>query len=121
MACPLADLLMNHFYIGAAVLQGATGDWGPKSPSQRPIFSLRMSGIGKCARNTPANAGIPPETGKSTKSRKWMAGGPGFEPRLTESESVVLPLNYPPRALQRPGPNQEPAPPRQKRVERRAV
>ena len=25
-----------------------------------------------------------------------MAGGPGFEPRLTESESVVLPLNYPP-------------------------
>ncbi len=25
-----------------------------------------------------------------------LAGGPGFEPRLTESESVVLPLNYPP-------------------------
>lgn len=25
-----------------------------------------------------------------------MAGGLGFEPRLTESESVVLPLNYPP-------------------------
>ena len=25
-----------------------------------------------------------------------VAGGPGFEPRLTESESVVLPLNYPP-------------------------
>jgi hypothetical protein len=25
-----------------------------------------------------------------------MAGGPGFEPRLTESESAVLPLNYPP-------------------------
>jgi hypothetical protein len=26
-----------------------------------------------------------------------MAGGPGFEPRLTESESAVLPLNYPPK------------------------
>ena len=27
-----------------------------------------------------------------------LAGGPGFEPRLTESESAVLPLNYPPTA-----------------------
>ncbi len=26
-----------------------------------------------------------------------MAGGPGFEPRRTESESAILPLNYPPR------------------------
>src|ERR671912_59738 len=25
-----------------------------------------------------------------------LAGGLGFEPRLTESESAVLPLNYPP-------------------------
>ena len=25
-----------------------------------------------------------------------MAGGPGFEPRFSESESDVLPLNYPP-------------------------
>src|SRR5947209_4331901 len=28
--------------------------------------------------------------------RDWLAGGLGFEPRLTESESAVLPLNYPP-------------------------
>ena len=28
----------------------------------------------------------------------WLAGGPGFEPRLTGSEPVVLPLNYPPGA-----------------------
>jgi hypothetical protein len=28
----------------------------------------------------------------------FVAGGPGFEPRLTESESGVLPLNYPPPA-----------------------
>ena len=28
-----------------------------------------------------------------------LAGGPGFEPRLTESESAVLPLNYFPKRL----------------------
>lgn len=28
-----------------------------------------------------------------------MAGGPGFEPGLTESESAVLPLNDPPNQL----------------------
>ena len=28
-----------------------------------------------------------------------LAGKPGFEPRLTESESAVLPLNYFPRRL----------------------
>ena len=28
--------------------------------------------------------------------RAGLAGGPGFEPRLTGSEPVVLPLNYPP-------------------------
>jgi hypothetical protein len=28
-----------------------------------------------------------------------MAGGPGFEPGLTESESVVLPLDDPPKAF----------------------
>src|SRR3954466_7838432 len=30
--------------------------------------------------------------------RDEVAGGLGFEPRLTESESAVLPLNYPPIA-----------------------
>ena len=28
-----------------------------------------------------------------------MAGEPGFEPRPTESESVVLPLNYSPKVV----------------------
>ena len=32
-----------------------------------------------------------------------MAGGLGFEPRLTESESAVLPLNYPPTRAARQG------------------
>ena len=31
-----------------------------------------------------------------------VAGGPGFEPRLTESESAVLPLNYPPTKFLKP-------------------
>ena len=30
-----------------------------------------------------------------------LAGEPGFEPRSTESESAVLPLNYPPNRLNR--------------------
>jgi hypothetical protein len=34
-----------------------------------------------------------------------MAGGPGFEPRLTESESAVLPLNHPPPAPRKKGPS----------------
>ena len=37
-----------------------------------------------------------PESTKRKKSDCWVAGGRGFEPRLTESESAVLPLNYPP-------------------------
>ncbi len=28
--------------------------------------------------------------------RVWLAGGPGFEPGLSGSEPLVLPLNYPP-------------------------
>jgi hypothetical protein len=35
-------------------------------------------------------------SGKAENSNKTLAGGPGFEPGLTESESAVLPLNYPP-------------------------
>lgn len=34
------------------------------------------------------------EVGKAKQNQ--LAGGPGFEPGLTESESAVLPLNYPP-------------------------
>ncbi len=41
-----------------------------------------------------------------------VAGGPGFEPRLSESESEVLPLNYPPpgrgRGLTRGGCGRQP-------------
>src|SRR5947208_6220538 len=44
----------------------------------------------------PPNA--PPFQAKaSIYLRSQLAGGLGFEPRLTESESAVLPLNYPPR------------------------
>jgi hypothetical protein len=40
--------------------------------------------------------GLPGESGKT---RDWLAGGLGFEPRLAESESAVLPLDDPPPAL----------------------
>jgi hypothetical protein len=39
-----------------------------------------------------------------------MAEGPGFEPRLTESESAVLPWNYPPPAPRKKGSSAEPWP-----------
>ena len=38
------------------------------------------------------------------------AEGPGFEPRLAESESAVLPLNHPPPAPRKKGPSAEPWP-----------
>ncbi len=33
---------------------------------------------------------------RCVRAEEGLAGGPGFEPRLSESESEVLPLNYPP-------------------------
>src|SRR6516225_1539990 len=37
-----------------------------------------------------------------------LAGELGFEPRLTESESAVLPLNYSPLSVEEPGIYQNP-------------
>ncbi len=34
-----------------------------------------------------------------SQTRSLLAGGPGFEPGFTESESVVLPLNDPPSSV----------------------
>ena len=47
------------------------------------------------------------EAGYAARRLFLLAGGLGFEPRLTESESAVLPLNYPPIAqrYQRPRPH----------------
>lgn len=33
---------------------------------------------------------------RAAGQKRDLAGGPGFEPRFSESESDVLPLNYPP-------------------------
>src|SRR6202040_527329 len=44
----------------------------------------------------PVMGGRPYRTGLPATSRLNLAGGPGFEPGLTESESAVLPLDYPP-------------------------
>src|ERR1700730_8043822 len=55
---------------------------------RRPVCLLDRTGV-----RTKRRAGV-----RSDRSGglNWMAGGLGFEPRLTESESAVLPLNYPP-------------------------
>ena len=49
--------------------------------------------------------------------RLRLAGGPGLEPGPTESESVVLPLNYPPTGR---GRRSKPASPRAVRLRRAA-
>lgn len=46
--------------------------------------------------NLPDRISAPGVRYKSFVFNETMAGEPGFEPRLTESESVVLPLNYSP-------------------------
>jgi hypothetical protein len=42
--------------------------------------------------------GKAPESGRAKKLERGVAGGLGFEPRLTESESAVLPLDDPPKS-----------------------
>src|SRR6516164_1765499 len=48
--------------------------------------------------------GVPSPTAKGGKSeQRQLAGELGFEPRLTESESAVLPLNYSPSMIRKSG------------------
>ena len=69
-----------------------------------PILSHGQTTSGQCGFNQAASHPMVPN-GYSTVWRRTrilsglrssVAGGPGFEPGLTESESAVLPLNYPP-------------------------
>src|ERR1700720_3141005 len=75
-----------------------------------------VSGWHRCVRRS-ANARKYRDYSGDHKNRKYaavsscfVAGGPGFEPRLTESESAVLPLNYPPTAPRKKGSSAEPWP-----------
>lgn len=64
----------------------------PVSPPPVMVTEINQARSGIC---------IPPDRTRHDVfniMREGMAGGPGFEPRLTESESAVLPLNYPPNA-----------------------
>ena len=72
-------------------------------PGSREIFA-------QMPRQTGANVGRP--GARRTVCRGGLAGEPGFEPRLTESESAVLPLNYPPTEVSEDpvGRNGRPAP-----------
>ena len=50
-----------------------------------------------CAHSTPLNCGVREKKKPALRRVSVLAGGLGFEPRLTESESVVLPLDDPPK------------------------
>ena len=70
-------------------VQFASWKWATRTASLRSKLEQNLQ-------NDRQN-GLPSPTVKGGKSfRNQMAGGLGFEPRLTESESAVLPLNYPP-------------------------
>lgn len=53
-----------------------------------PLFSRRSNSLYRLE--------VPPRWPFLRTSGPFLAGELGFEPRLTESESAVLPLNYPP-------------------------
>jgi hypothetical protein len=54
--------------------------------------------IGPGRENPVGGQGRHRHVSENAESQVKMAGEPGFEPRLTESESAVLPLNYSPSA-----------------------
>ena len=65
--------------------------FGP--PSQAPTFSLAA-----LLSQTRGSHPSPPNKNPATGAGLVLAGGLGFEPRLVESESTVLPLDDPPIA-----------------------
>ena len=76
-------------------------------PFARRTQAFGVSGCRRCVRRR-ANARKYRDNSGDHRNRKYaavsggfVAGGPGFEPRLTESEFAVLPLNYPPQRPQR--------------------
>src|SRR6185369_11450507 len=73
------------------------GEKMPERPRKRQIAGeTDRSNLPK-ADLTAGNVGRISSPGHSERiAYGWLAGGPGFEPRLTGSEPVVLPLNYPP-------------------------
>ena len=65
---------------------GRTAKWLP--PSANPLTCLRKQLQRSAARKLTGRPNYPPNCD--------LAGEPGLEPRLAESESAVLPLNYSP-------------------------
>lgn len=61
--------------------------------SRRPPMPVAKA-AGKCS----GRLELAEARGKPELVLESLAGEPGFEPRLTESESAVLPLNYSPAA-----------------------
>src|SRR5882724_5585427 len=76
----------------------SAGEKMPEGPRKRQIAGEKGRSNLPQADLTAGNVGRISGPHLSQKSwYGWLAGGPGFEPRLTASEPVVLPLNYPPR------------------------
>jgi hypothetical protein len=74
----------------------------PNSPQEKcgkvgPGLDISSSDLAPPMPPRPGHTATLLTTGKRRYRRQWVAGGLGFEPRLTESESAVLPLNYPPK------------------------
>src|ERR1700674_1847014 len=71
---------------------------GRSRPAPRHLASLVAAGAFAGALPRGSFKTIPASE-ETTNTQRFeagsLAGGPGFEPRLTESESAVLPLNYP--------------------------
>src|SRR4029077_8543447 len=75
----------------------SAGEKSPEGPRRRRIARKYGRTNLPQADLTAGNVGRISSPRHSEKSAHgWLAGGPGFEPRLTGSEPVVLPLNYPP-------------------------
>lgn len=82
---------------------------GPRVGRELRSAPARRPALLRVAISDATRAGMPGRrTFRTDVNETEVAGGPGFEPGLTESESAVLPLNYPPpwrRERRFPGPS----------------
>ncbi len=115
-ACPRASAIRaSHHWLDTYCGTKLTRKWcwNCSSPGTgcaagrrlKTLKFLKLSQISSSFISTRAVAGArrprPPMIATCGLKLRLVAGGPGFEPRLTESESAVLPLNYPPRAFRK--------------------
>ena len=76
----------------ASITNVFSGDWLARRRSETLEVAISSNGFRAELSAAIGSSGV----GLSPLCGGVVAGGPGFEPRLTGSEPVVLPLNYPP-------------------------